>query len=115
MSAWLRDWGPLLIALGGGSGLTAVLLVPSQIRRLRSQGRLTDAQATHVITKAWADMLQPARTEIARLSKAVEDLENELRAAEAEAETLRGQLSLMSKELADAYAEIERLRTGTGR
>jgi septal ring factor EnvC (AmiA/AmiB activator) len=114
---WISSLGPLLIALGGLGGLGAILLVPSQIRKLRSDGNLSEADAASKLSAASIALLQPAQQELARLSVrlvetsgVVDDLDSRLRASVAEVQQLRSQVAQMSKELAAAQEENASLR-----
>ena len=112
---WLKDIAPLLIALGGLGGLAAVLLVPAQIRKYRSEGNLSDADAASKISAASVAMLEPAQNEMKRLEERLkkqnvradqlklkaDELQSKLDSTTAELQTLRNVVSAMSKELAE--------------
>lgn len=117
MLAWLKEFAPLLTALGGLSVLASVFLVPSQIRKIRGEGKLSEADAASKLSAASIALLEPAQTELKRLSDKLKEtnqqannLRDRLQAAEAELGELRTQVSTMSKELDVALAENRRLR-----
>ncbi|GLW91780.1 hypothetical protein [Actinokineospora globicatena] len=99
----LTELGPVLMALGGLGGLAAVLVVPGQLRKLRSESRLSDADAVAKVGQLSVAMLEPARQELAKVS-------SDLRAAHAELDTLRERIKLLMQQVDSQQQEITRLR-----
>lgn len=118
MNYWLTFVAAVVAAVLSGGGVTALLQVPALKRKMRSEGHLTDADAEARLTETALTLLAPARQEVERLSQRltnaeelVDRLTNDLRAAHAEVASLRGQVDLMSKDLEQARAENDRLRS----
>lgn len=109
------DWTTIIAvvvsALGSG-GLTKLLSVKSTARKLESEGHMSEAQATKVLTDASVSLLSPLMARLADADKQITALTDNLRTAQAEVNELRGQVITMSKDLGVAHQEIERLTKG---
>lgn len=102
----------LVVAVIGSAGISSLLTVKSLNRRTLSEAQkadedadLADASARKVVSEASAMLLEP----LMRRAKA---LEEQLAAAQAEVQELRGQVHQMSKELEGQRRENEALRGG---
>lgn len=102
--------------LGGAAGLTTLVTVRAQRRKLLSESKSVDADAAAKLSEAAVELLEPARRQVkdmeAQLDRAtdrISRLEEALSSAHAEASTLRGQLADMTKDLRAAHDEIRRL------
>ncbi|MFJ1765078.1 hypothetical protein ACIOD2_32455 [Amycolatopsis sp. NPDC088138] len=96
-------------ALGGLAGLGALLTVRGQRRKLLSESHNIDADAATKLSAASLTLLRPAQEEIDRLSRKLSDAVSQIDALQAEVNSLRGQVSTMTKDLADSHDEIRRL------
>lgn len=123
------NW-PLVLQVAGGLGgvtaLVALFLLPSQIRKVRSDAGKVDAEAAQVLTDNALKLLAPARQEIDELEKRLRsanqranDLESALKSSqgrvselESEVQQLRNQVGVMTKEVTDLRADNEALRGG---
>lgn len=114
------DWKIIAAIVGtllGASGIGGLLLIPSQKRKYRSEGQLTETDAATKLSDAALKLLEPARQEIDRLNnrlanaeQRVELLTEALRTAQAEVAELRSQVSRATKDHAAAIEEIQRLQ-----
>lgn len=102
---WVTALGPLLIAVGGFAGLAAILLVPAQIRKLRGDTTLSEADAAAKLSAASVAILEPAQRELARMTA-------QLVVAEQKIDALTGQVSALRDEVHGLRRENERLRVG---
>jgi uncharacterized protein HemX len=93
--------------LGGGGflGLVAFLLVPWQARKLRSESRLSDADAATRLSDSALKLLEPAQ-------KQAQHLTEQLTAAQAKVTELETTVSRLTKDLTAARQEIDDLRKG---
>jgi predicted nucleic acid-binding Zn-ribbon protein len=110
--------------LGGLATLSAVFILPWQIRKMRSETKKTDLDGAKVLSDTALAFLAPARAEIAELEKrlrSANDRANSLQTAlessqarvhqlEAEVQGLRNQVGTMSKEMTAIQDENSRLR-----
>lgn len=121
------NWTLLLQAastLGGLAAIAAIVVLPWQIRKMRSETKKTDLDGAKVLSDTALAFLAPARAEIAELEKrlrAANDRANSLQTAlessqdrvhhlEAEVQGLRNQVGAMSKEMSAIQDENARLR-----
>lgn len=115
------NWWPLVLQVAGGLGgitaIVALFLLPSQIRKIRSETGKTSADAAAVLTENALKMLEPAQQEInrleARLKSAndrVTSLEAGLLASQSEVQDLRNQVTGMTKEVMELRAENSTLK-----
>lgn len=117
--SWVGDAGTLLIAAGGLGTLTGVLLIPVQWRKIKSQSKVSDADAATRLSAAAVALLDPAQAEINRLESklshanlVMDQLTKKVRELQKESEDLRGRMLKMTKDLETAYQEIATLRGG---
>jgi septal ring factor EnvC (AmiA/AmiB activator) len=116
----MNVWQLIATVVGGGGGLAgigALFLIPGRLRKMRSESKLSDADAAAKLSESALKLLAPAQQqatyltqELEKAGKRADDLAEQLRASQAEAESLRVQMSQMSKELIAAREEIVRRR-----
>jgi peptidoglycan hydrolase CwlO-like protein len=109
---WMTIIAVVVSALGSG-GLTRLLSVKTLARKLESEGHMSEAQATKVLTDASVSLLSPLMARLADADKQITAMTESLRNAQAEVAELRGQVTGMSKDLDAAHQEIERLTKGS--
>lgn len=102
----------LIVLMVGSAGISSLLTVKSLNRRTLSEAQkadedadLADASARKILSEASAILLEP----LTRRAKALED---QLAAAQAEVQELRGQVHQMSKEMGELRDENAALRIG---
>lgn len=102
----------LVVTVVGSAGISSLLTVKSLNRKTLSEAKkagedadLADANSRKVVSEASALLLEP----LVRRAKA---LEEQLAAAQAEVQQLRGQVSEMSKEIGELRDENAALRRG---
>lgn len=117
MPTWLLVVAVIGGVLGGAGGIAALLIVPGQLRKLRGEGSMSEAEAESKISDAWLKLLKPAREEIGRLdtqlSRANEKLDRanfQIETLTSEVSSLRGQIFTMSKDLQASHDEVRQLR-----
>jgi phage shock protein A len=100
----------LVVSVLGSAGISSLLTVKSLNRRTLSEAKkagedadLADANSRKVVSEASALLIEP----LLRRAKA---LEEQLTAAQAEVQELRGQVAAMSKEMVALSEENVRLR-----
>lgn len=103
------DWGvvvQIVLTLGGLGGITALLMVPGQLKKLKADTQVSEVDAAAKLSAAAVAMLSPASEELARLQIRLTSalthaglLEEQLKSSQVEIQTLRNQVTVMSKEL----------------
>jgi hypothetical protein len=103
----VKDWLIPLVTLILGSGLatfTTLLLVPSQIRKLRGETNLSGADAAAKLSAASVAILEPAQKELARMTA-------QLEVAREKIDDLTGQVSALCDEVQMLRRENAMLRS----
>lgn len=115
--------------LGGLAAVAAIVVLPWQIRKMRSETKKTDLDGAKVLSDTALAFLAPARAEIAELEKrlrSANDRASSLETAlgksqdrvhhlEAEVQGLRNQVSEMSKEMTVIQDENARVQAENAR
>lgn len=113
------NWDLILRFGGVLGGLSTLIILPWQIRRVRAVTKKHSADVTEVLVDKALSMLEPAEDIIdrleARLGKADQratELEAELKASKADVQDLREQVAVLTKEVVALRVENEALRGG---
>lgn len=108
----------VLAFLGGiGGPIVGVLMIPATRRKVASENTLTNANAADVLSEAAMDILKPAQEQVAWLStrlaqaeKRAEELSVRLQETLKDMNDLRHDVLQLTRDLAVAQTENERLR-----
>ena len=93
---WFLVFVGIVTAVGGGAGLTALLLVASQRRKNKADAVKSDADGAQAISNAAVGLIKP--------------LEERIERAEGEARTLRTRLNRADKKLDEQSSDLINLR-----
>lgn len=93
---WFLVFVGIVTAVGGGAGLTALLLVASQRRKNKADSVKADADGAQAISNAAVGLIKP--------------LEERIERAEGEARTLRTRLNRADKKLDEQSSDLINLR-----
>lgn len=93
---WFLVFVGIVTAVGGGAGLTALLLVASQRRKNKADTAKADADGAQAISNAAVGLIKP--------------LEERIERAEGEARTLRTRLNRADKKLDEQSSDLINLR-----
>ena len=99
----------VLGSIGGLAGLGMLFTVRVQTKKLLSQSKDIDADAAAKLSAASQSLLEPAKREVEWLEKKLTQAREQIDALQVEVSSLRGQVSTMTKDLADSHDEIRRL------
>jgi cell division protein FtsB len=106
---WISDLAPVFISVGGLSSLAAVMLVPSQIKKIRGEGHLSEADAAAKLSNASIALLEPFRQSVTDMRTQVTQANAEVVTLKAEVASLKGQVEVMTKDLTAAHDRIREL------
>jgi capsule polysaccharide export protein KpsE/RkpR len=118
-------WVQAVVALGGvlglGTGIGSPFFIRAQLKKFKSDSGVSEATAAETIQKSATALLQPAveravqlQIDLTAANAQVFRLTVDVASANAEVASLRNQVDSMSKELTQAYQELEVLRGGSG-
>lgn len=93
---WFLVFVGIVTAVGGGAGLTALLLVASQRRKNKADTAKADADGAQAISNAAVGLIKP--------------LEERIERAEGEARTLRTRLNRADRKLDEQSSDLINLR-----
>ncbi len=113
-SAVLLQW---VSAVGGFGAVVTSVALPLTLRRLRAEIRKAEtesdkaeAEVAQVLSSTSVALLAPAREEIAELVRRLRAALDRAAELEAEVQTLRGQVTAMSREITDLRQENAALK-----
>lgn len=110
---WLSGIGPWLIAAGGLGGLAAVLLVPGQLKKLRSEGDVNISGASKAMNAIALDLLKPAREEIQRVTVKMKETEDHCDQLKRTLDETKDQLEAANDQIANLVKRVEALTRKT--
>lgn len=106
---WFIIFAGLLTAIGGGSGIAALLLVSSQRRKTRAEGNKNEADGAQAISNAAVGLLKPLEERIERAETENRTLTTRLARADQRIEAQQQTLTGLRVDVRDLRALLRRI------
>lgn len=106
---WFIVFAGLVTAIGGGSGIAALLLVSSQRRKARSEGNKNEADGAQAISNAAVGLLKPLEERIDRAETENRTLTTRLTRADARIESQQQTLTGLRVDVRELRSLLRRV------